>query len=77
MPRIGGIAAARELQALHPGVRLLMLSGSVAPQLLADAAAAGAVGYLLKGAPNALVSAIHAVAVGATAWPNYSEAVPG
>jgi DNA-binding NarL/FixJ family response regulator len=74
MPRTGGIAAARELLSQQPGVRVVMLSGSVAPGVLADAAAAGAVGYLLKGDPNGLVSAIHAVAVGGTAWPHASEA---
>ena len=77
MPRIGGIAATRELLSQQPDVRVVMLSGSMPAQVLAEAVAAGAVGYLLKGDnQNALISAIRTVAAGGTAWPDHANAVP-
>ena len=72
MRRTGGTDATRALLERQPEVRVLMLSGSMAPQSLADAAAAGAVGYLLKGDPlGGLIPAIRAVAAGGTCWPSH------
>ncbi len=51
LPDIDGIAAARTLTRLHPRLKVVMLSSSCSPRLLADAAAAGACGYLVKGDP--------------------------
>ena len=71
MARVGGIEATRELVRRQPDVRVLMLSGSMAPQTLADAATAGAVGYRLKSdPPDGLIAAIRTVAAGGTAWPD-------
>jgi DNA-binding NarL/FixJ family response regulator len=54
-----------------------MLSGSMRPQVVDEAAAAGAVGYLLKGGDgNALISGIRSVAAGGTAWPQHADALP-
>src|SRR5262245_13354014 len=48
MPGLDGIEAARRLQALAPGVRVLVLSGHDAPTYVRSAFAAGAWGYLTK-----------------------------
>lgn len=48
MPGTGGLAAARELTARHPRVRILMLSMHDDEEYLFDALAAGAAGYVLK-----------------------------
>ena len=77
MPRTGGIAATRELLNQQPGVRVVMLSGSMPAHVLGEAATAGAVGYLLKGDHvNDLIRSIRTVAADGTAWPQHSDAVP-
>jgi DNA-binding NarL/FixJ family response regulator len=48
MPGTGGLAAARELAARHPRIRILMLSMHDDEEYLFDALAAGAAGYVLK-----------------------------
>lgn len=65
MPRVDGIDACRELMALLPDTRVIMLT--VAPQedAVIDAIAAGATGYLEKYAPpEELVTAVLDVAAG-------------
>jgi DNA-binding NarL/FixJ family response regulator len=70
MPRVCGPDATRTLLTRQPTVRVLMVSASMTPRTLGDAAAAGASGYLLKGGdPGALVTAVQTVAAGGTAWP--------
>ena len=70
MPRVCGPDATRTLLIGQSRVRVLMVSASMTPRTLSDAAAAGASGYLLKGGdPKALVTAVRTIAAGGTAWP--------
>jgi DNA-binding NarL/FixJ family response regulator len=70
MPLMSGIEAARQLRDEQSKSRVLMITGSVSPGLLDQAASAGAAGYLLKGGdPHQLVEAVRAVAAGGTVWP--------
>lgn len=69
MPRMGGLAAARDLREAMPDVRIVVLTGSVDPAAVRAAHDLGAVGYLLKSEdPDALVDHVRAVAGGGTAW---------
>jgi len=69
MPIKSGIEATRELLAVSPQVRVLMLTGSPTPSAVLDSAQAGAVGLLLKGGdPDELLDAVRTVAAGGTAW---------
>lgn len=69
MPGTDGITATAALVAAEPSSRVLMLTSSVAGDVVHRARQAGALGYLLKGAdPAELVAAVRAVATGATAW---------
>lgn len=71
MPVTSGTDATRGLLAVQPRVRVVMLSASMSGRALDEAEQAGAVGYLLKGGdPLLLVSAVHTVAAGGTAWPS-------
>src|SRR5215212_1769866 len=51
MPGGGGLRAARAISALHPGVRILALSAHATDDARAAMEAAGAAGYVVKGAP--------------------------
>lgn len=76
MPAKSGMEATRDLLASQPGIRVVMLTGSLTGGSLHEAMQAGAVGYLLKGGPpNELVNAVRAVAAGGTAWPS-GDAAP-
>jgi DNA-binding NarL/FixJ family response regulator len=69
MPGTDGIAATAALIAACPASRVLMLTTSVAGDVVHRAERAGALGYVLKGTgPEELVAAIRAVAEGGTAW---------
>ena len=69
MPIKSGIEATRDLLAVAPRVRVLMLTGSPTPGAVADSEQAGAVGLLLKGGdPDVLIEAVRTVAAGGTAW---------
>jgi DNA-binding NarL/FixJ family response regulator len=57
MPGGGGLRAAREISARHPGIRLVALSAHEAAETRAVMAQAGAAGYLTKTAPPADVLA--------------------
>jgi DNA-binding NarL/FixJ family response regulator len=71
MPRVSGPDATRTLLTRQPTVRVLMVSASTSPRVLAESAAAGASGYLLKGGnAHGLVDAVRVVAAGGTAWPD-------
>jgi DNA-binding NarL/FixJ family response regulator len=77
MPRVSGPDATRILLTHQPRVRVLMVSASTSSRVLADAVAAGASGYLLKGGDAlALVDAVRVVADGGTAWPDHPAAAP-
>ena len=63
MPAKSGMEATRDLLASQPGIRVVMLTGSLTGGSLHEAMPNGAVGYLLKGGPpNELVNAVRAVA---------------
>jgi DNA-binding NarL/FixJ family response regulator len=63
MPGGGGVAAARAIRERAPGVRVLALSAHEDDDARAEMADAGAVGYVVKGAPpDEVVRAIRAAA---------------
>jgi DNA-binding NarL/FixJ family response regulator len=65
MPRLDGIAATRELLAVAPGARVLILTTFEQDDYVFGALRAGASGFLLKRArPEELIAAVHAVAAG-------------
>ncbi len=65
MPRLDGVQAARRIVAETPGTAVLVLTMFDEDNLVSDALAAGARGYLLKGAePEEIERAIRAVASG-------------
>ena len=65
MPRMGGVDATREIVARHPDVQVVVLTSFSDQDLVLDAVAAGAVGYLLKDAePGELVRGVRAAAAG-------------
>lgn len=69
MPRVTGLEAARELLAVDPDSRVVLLTGSLTPALVREARDIGVVGYLLKSEdPRALPGHLRAVAAGGTAW---------
>ena len=75
MPGVAGVQAAAELGISHPTIRVLMLTGCTSQQAMAEAARAGAAGYLYKGGdPTMLVQAVRAVANGGSAWPGRGSA---
>jgi DNA-binding NarL/FixJ family response regulator len=60
-----GIDTTRTLRARHPQVRVLVLSMHNGAEVVRDALAAGAAGYVLKDSPaEEIVQAIHAVMAG-------------
>jgi len=70
MPVMSGTTATRDLLATHPTSRVVMLTGSMSPQIVAESAHAGAVGFLRKGGdPSLLINAVRIVAAGGTVWP--------
>ena len=65
MPGVDGVAATRRISAAYPEVAVLVLTMFDEDELVADALAAGARGYLLKGAEqDEIERAIRAVASG-------------
>ena len=69
MPRVTGLEAARQLLAAHPGARIVLLTGSMTPELVRQAQELGLAGYLLKGDdPGDLPRHVRTVAAGGTAW---------
>lgn len=62
MPRVGGMAALRQIRAEFPKARVLMLTTSDMEEDIVEALEAGAAGYLVKTAePEELIAAIHAI----------------
>ena len=65
MPNVDGVEATRQITALLPGVRVLVLTSFSDQDRILDAVDAGAVGYLLKdAAPDEILRGIRAAARG-------------
>ncbi|MDH4268099.1 MAG: response regulator transcription factor, partial [Deltaproteobacteria bacterium] len=65
MPHLRGLEAIREIKAIHPAVKVLMLTMHKDREYLHEAISAGAQGYLLKeDADTELFSAIQAIRQG-------------
>ena len=76
MPVMNGIDATREITAWVPEARVIVLTTSTKGQDVHDAAAAGAVGFLSKGAdPDDVLDAIRAVVTQGTAWDRRSAEI--
>lgn len=58
MPKVNGLQAARLLKDVAPEARIIFLSAHAAPSYVAAAFAAGAIGYLIKGATTDLVGSL-------------------
>lgn len=61
MPRLNGIDAAKQLREALPHCRVIFHTSHGDPDLMAQALAAGAAGYLIKGSSASLVSSIRSV----------------
>lgn len=61
MPRMDGIEAVQELRKTLPDCRVIFHTSRDEPEVMAAAFSAGAVGYLVKGSTQSLVSAIRTV----------------
>jgi DNA-binding NarL/FixJ family response regulator len=69
MPKVNGLDAARELLAVQPHVRVLILTGTFNPAYTTAVKSLGAAGLVLKGDdPSDLPDRIRAVADGGTVW---------
>jgi DNA-binding NarL/FixJ family response regulator len=76
MPIKNGIDATREVVASVPAARVIVLTTSTKGQDVHDAAAAGAVGFLSKGAdPDDVLEAIRVAGSGGTAWDRRSAEI--
>lgn len=65
MPKVDGVAAARQIRAGHPTIGILILTMHEDDDALFSALRAGANGYLLKGADRGEIArAVHSVASG-------------
>jgi DNA-binding NarL/FixJ family response regulator len=65
MPLLNGLDAAEQLNALHPDIKVIILTQNREPQLAAEAFRRGAAGYLLKdSAASELIAAIRMVLKG-------------
>ncbi|MGY1639347.1 response regulator transcription factor [Geodermatophilus sp. SYSU D00742] len=69
MPCVDGIEATRQVRAVHPGVRVVMLTGALTRATAGEARALGAAGYLLKeDDPEDLPRQLRVVVAGGSAW---------
>jgi len=76
MPIMNGIDATREVTTLIPETRVIVLTTSTKGQDVHDAAAAGAVGFLSKGAdPHDVLDAIRSVVTQGSAWDRRSAEI--
>jgi len=76
MPIMNGIDATREVTASIPGARVIVLTTSTKGQDVHDAAAAGAIGFLSKGAdPHDVLDAIRAAVTSGSAWDHRSAKI--
>jgi DNA-binding NarL/FixJ family response regulator len=70
MSGLSGVDITRDLVAVDPHVRVLILTGSAHNRRLRESVDAGAAGCLLKsGDPQLLISAVREVAAGGSVWP--------
>src|SRR2546425_11394155 len=59
MPRLGGVEALKRIHSFNPGIRVLVVTGAIDPELQRQATAAGAAGVFTKPVPAAtLVAAL-------------------
>jgi CheY-like chemotaxis protein len=59
MPRLGGVEALKRIRSYNPGIRVLVVTGNVDPELQRQATAAGAAGVFTKPVPaSTLVAAL-------------------
>ena len=69
MPGMNGIDATEALLASNPGCRVLLLTTTVAAEVVHRARGAGAVGFVRKADdPSDLLDAIRSVSAGGTGW---------
>ena len=61
MPKLDGIDAVHELRRTLPDCQVIFHTSRTDPEVMAAAFSAGAVGYLVKGSSQSLVSAIRTV----------------
>lgn len=62
MPELNGLAAARQILAVEPAARIMLLTVHESEQLVREALAAGVLGYLLKSdAGRTLVTALRSI----------------
>lgn len=67
MPGMNGIQATRQITALYPHIKVLVLTTYAVDEWVLDAIRSGAAGYLLKGTPrDALIAAIKGTHAGLT-----------
>ncbi len=69
MPVMSGLDATAALLAGQPDVRVLFHTGSLVMPALIRALQVGGSGFMLKGSPDGLVSAVRTVAAGGAVWP--------
>src|SRR4029450_4292008 len=53
MPRLGGVEALKRIRSFNPGIRVLVVTGNIDPELQRQATAAGAAGGFTKPPPAA------------------------
>lgn len=61
MPKVDGLQAARLLKDIAPRTRVIFLTAHAEPSYVAAAFAAGAVGYLIKGATTDLAGSLRSM----------------
>lgn len=75
MPKVDGLQAARLLKDIAPHTRIIFLTAHTAPSYVAAAFAAGAAGYLIKGATTDLVGSLRSM-IGSLHGHNAAPSVP-
>ena len=76
MPGMNGIDATRAVTTSIPDARVIVLTSSTKGQDVCDAAAAGAVGFMAKGAdPDDVLEAIRAAVTQGSAWDRRSAEI--
>jgi len=77
MPRLGGVEALKRIHAFNPGIRVLVVTGAIDPELHRQATLAGAAGVFSKPVSSAiLVAALTGPPPSPPAQPAAAEAPP-
>jgi len=77
MPRLGGVEALKRIHAFNPGIRVLVVTGAIDPELHRQATLAGAAGVFSKPVSSAiLVAALSGPAPAPPAQPAPTETPP-